>query len=35
MTAEAAARELPQISLADAPELTILIARKEPRRRET
>ena len=32
MTAEAAARELPQISLADALELTILIARKEPRR---
>jgi hypothetical protein len=31
-TAEAAARELPHLSLADALELTILIARKEPRR---
>jgi hypothetical protein len=31
-TAEAAARELARLSLADALELTILIARKEPRR---
>jgi hypothetical protein len=31
-TAEAAARELPRLNLADALELTILIARKEPRR---
>jgi hypothetical protein len=30
--AEAAARELPQINLADALELTILFARKDPRR---
>ena len=31
-TAEAAARQLPRVNLADALELTILIARKEPRR---
>ena len=30
--AEAAAKELPRVSLADALELTLLIARKEPRR---
>jgi hypothetical protein len=30
--AEAAAKELPRVSLVDALELTILIARKEPRR---
>jgi hypothetical protein len=30
--AEAAARELPRVSLADALELTILVARKDPRR---
>jgi hypothetical protein len=30
--AEAAAREIPRVSLDDALELTILIARKEPRR---
>jgi hypothetical protein len=32
--AEAAARELPRLNLADALELTILIARKEPRRHQ-
>jgi hypothetical protein len=31
--AEATARELPQLGLADALELTLLIAREEPRRR--
>jgi hypothetical protein len=32
LAAEAAAKELPQISLGDALELTVLIARKDPRR---
>ena len=32
MGAEATAKELPRLGLADALELTILIARKEPRR---
>jgi hypothetical protein len=32
LAALAAARELPQISLADALDLTILVARKDPRR---
>ena len=32
LAAVAAARELPQINLTDALELTILIARKDPRR---
>jgi hypothetical protein len=32
MGAEATAKELPQLGLADALELTLLIARKEPRR---
>jgi hypothetical protein len=32
LAAEAAVKELPQISLRDALELTVLIARKEPRR---
>lgn len=32
MAALAAARELPQLSLADALELTLLVARKDPRR---
>ena len=32
VTAVAAARELPQLSLADSLELTFLIARKNPRR---
>jgi hypothetical protein len=32
IAAVAAARELPQLSLADALELTFLIARKDPRR---
>jgi hypothetical protein len=32
MGAEATARELPRLGLADALELTLLIARKEPRR---
>jgi hypothetical protein len=32
VAALAAARELPQLSLADALELTMLIARKDPRR---
>jgi hypothetical protein len=32
--AEAAARELPQLSLLDALELTLLIARKDPRRHQ-
>jgi hypothetical protein len=31
-TAEAAARELPRLNLTDALELTILIARRDPRR---
>lgn len=30
--AVAAAKDLPQLSLADAPELTVLVARKDPRR---
>jgi hypothetical protein len=32
VAALAAARELPQLSLADALELTLLVARKDPRR---
>jgi hypothetical protein len=32
MGAEATAKELPRLGLADALELTLLIARKEPRR---
>ena len=32
LAAEAAAKELPKISLGDALELTVLIARKDPRR---
>jgi hypothetical protein len=32
MVAEATAKELPRLGLADALELTLLIARKEPRR---
>jgi hypothetical protein len=32
LVAEATARELPRISLAEALELTLLIARKDPRR---
>jgi hypothetical protein len=32
MAAEAAAKHLPQISLADALELTVMIARRDPRR---
>jgi hypothetical protein len=34
VAAEAAARELPQLSLVDALELTLLIARKDPRRHQ-
>ena len=34
LAAEAAARELPQISLVDALELTLLFARKDPRRHQ-
>jgi hypothetical protein len=32
VAAVAAARELPQLSLEDALELTLLVARKDPRR---
>ena len=32
LSALAAARDLPQLSLADALELTVLVARKDPRR---
>jgi hypothetical protein len=32
MVAEATAKELPRLGLADALEMTLLIARKEPRR---
>lgn len=34
LVAVAAARDLPQLSLADAFELTILVARKDPRRHQ-
>ena len=34
LSAPAAAKDLPQLSLADALELTVLVARKDPRRHQ-